>query len=839
VWLPRLVTRVLDAAAPVVLVGGEQLGVPFIVDALREAVPVAWFELDRLSEDDAVAQGNGLARAVNQALPAPLLASALPYRSHLAGLRRYQDDLAPLTFAITLESLGSAFVGEMLDLHGDGYRVVLDARTDSDLPDAVVRRCDVIDARELRLTRGEALELAPASLPEQVVEALWRDAHGAFTEFMAAAHRAVRLPRLNVPSAAGPLVDVRDGALVEPRTAVQMLQREGDLAGALELAVLRAPELVDELLRLAGPRLQEEGMLQRLHLLLSALPEQYAKSERVLEWRLVAGTWTNDYADVFADVDAYLETHTAPALRARRAGTLAFEAGFAMAEQAVEARRSALTVWQYGRLHPNPATAVSLLRESVQLAEDHGSRHEVARNAGALAARLAQQGEYARASSWARWALDMFDREHLHDGPRRLLLVNDLAHARIMTGDLVGLRSGLEDAQALVEGTLPQLAVLLRSTRAQLELAEGDPGAATALAGATYHASPRRSRARYGFQYVRTLLETDRLDEAWEVAHDVSETSALGEAHERAQAALARGMVAAVAARKGTGGPHGAGGRGRRAGPASAGPDVLSDLLEALLQPALPAEQRLTAALYYLLASDGAAHNIPIGVAPILSSLHPVALRVLSGPAPLFEHVWATLSGPPVELSITFLGEVECRWQGRDIGLSQRLSEVALALVLHPEGISRDVLNTFLTPDSGVPFTSGGMRGMMTRLRSVLPVSDAPYRFTVPVTADVLEVREFIAAGKVREAVGLLKGALLPHSEAPGVVEQRWALEEELRQAALLVGDADALFELAERLGDDLEFWQAAADALGSGDPRLALARARVRRLVETYELGF
>src|SRR5690606_13760041 len=163
------------------------------------------------------------------------------------------------------------------------------------------------------------------------------------------------------------------------------------------------------------------------------------------------------------------------------------------------------------------------------LAEDSGTKYEVARNAGGLAARLSQQGEFARAASWARWALDLFDREHLRDGPRRLILVNDLAHARVMTGDLVGLRSTLEDAQVLVEGTLPQLAVMLRSTLAQLELAHGDAEAAHDLLSATYHASPRRSRARYGFQLARALVELGRLDEARQVSDDVSEISAAGE----------------------------------------------------------------------------------------------------------------------------------------------------------------------------------------------------------------------------------------------------------------------------------------------------------------------
>jgi hypothetical protein len=761
------------------------------------------------------------------------LTYALPVRSHLAALNRYKLDLRPLTFAVTVGSLEGPFVAGLLDLHGDGYKVVLDSRAPGAVPADVEKRSLVVGPERLRLTEQEARGLAPGSLSAQVVESLWREADGRFTDFTSSVHMAVRLPRLTVPSPSGPLVETRNAALVEPRTAVLLLQREGDLAGALELAVLKAPEMVEELLRHAGPRLQEEGLLQRLHLLLTALPEAFSQTERVLEWRLVAGTWANDYSAVFEDVDTYLESYTAPALRARRAGTLSYQAGFALAEQAVTARRTALTVWQHGRMHPNPDTAIQLLRESVQLAEDSGTKYEVARNAGALAARLSQHGEFARAASWARWALDVFDREHLRDGPRRLIIVNDLAHARIMTGDLVGLQSTLEDAQVLVEAALPQLAVMLRSTLAQLELAQGDALAAQELLSATYHASPRRTRARYGFQLVRALIELGRLDEAWQVARDVSETSAVGEGHERSQAALARGMVGAVSHAHGGNPGSGEGGRST-----ATGGTAESDLLEALFDAALPAEQRLTAALYYLLASGGSAHNVPAALVPVLSTLHPVALRVLSGPPDVFEGVWATLGGPAVDLSLRFLGGVECRWQGRDVSLPARLAEVALALALHPAGISRDELNTFLTPDGQLPFTSGGMRGMMTRLRSQLPVSEAPYRFTVPIRADILDVRQLITAGKVREAIGLLHGPLLPHSEAPGVVEQRWDLEEELRQAALLVGDADALYDLAERLGDDLEFWQAAADALGVGDPRLALARARVRRLVDAYDEG-
>ncbi|HZJ10696.1 MAG TPA: hypothetical protein VFD39_13435, partial [Trueperaceae bacterium] len=329
-------------------------------------------------------------------------------------------------------------------------------------------------------------------------------------------------------------------------------------------------------------------------------------------------------------------------------------------------------------------------------------------------------------------------------------------------------------------------------------------------------ASFRHRRARYGYQLVRVLCEVGRLDEARIIAGDVTEISAMGEGHERSLAALARGVVAAVAKEE----------------------TAASDLLEAMLDGNLVAEQRLTATLYYLLASRGAAHNVPAALVPLLGALPRTGLEVLSGPRERFEPIWATLTGPSAKLSLRFLGRVEARYQGQEVALAPRLAEIALALALHPEGLARDELNTFLSPEGHAPFTASGMRSMLSRLRGILPVSDAPYRFTVPYRADVIEVREHIATGQVREAIALMRGPLLPQSDAPGVEEHRWELEEEVRQAALMVSDPDALFDLAERLDDDLEFWLATAEALSAGDPRLALARARVRRLEDAYLLG-
>lgn len=801
-----------------VLLGGEEFGVPYLIDALRQRTRVAWFELGPRTWHDPVAQGNALARAVNATLPSPLLGMALPLRTQLSALNLYKAELLPLTLALTAEAPAEGLLLELLELASNGYSLILDLRGSTELPAELAGQVTALGPSDLRLSLAEATELLPRAFSGQKVERLWRESGGGFQALLTAVTEAFGLGAPAVPGAAGEQVPEQEAQYVEPGLAVQALRRQGDLVGALELAVMSAPELVHDLIRRAGPRYQEEGLLERLHVLLSALPEEFARSERVLEWRMVAGFAAGDLGHVLPDVDAHLAVHTAPALRARRAGTMRREQGFELARQAVEAQRTPLTLWQYGRLHPNAATALDVLRESVQLAEDSGQQYDVVRNAGALVARLSKEGEFRQAASWARWTLDLFDRGDVSEGIRRLRVVNDLGVARIMTGDLVGLRRVLEDAQTVAEGGLPSIAALLRSTLAWFELAEQRPLPALELLNATYQASNLAGRARQGYQLVRCLLELDRVTEAAEVAADIGRLAPSGASYEQALAALARGMVGAVA--------------GDEAERRAAG----EDLERAMLTAELVAEQRLMAALYFLLVTDGGAARLPPELARLLGQLHPTGLRVLSGPERLFAPVWAALGGASPTLSLRFLGgEVRAVQGGVEQKLPQRVAEVALAIALHPDGIGRDELNAFLTPEGQPAFTAGGVRGMLTRVRSHLPVSDVPYRFTVSFGADVLQLREYLAGQRVREAVSLYRQPLLPLSDAPGVVEERESLEEELRQAVLMSRDPDALCELAERLGDDLEVWASAAEALGPNDPRLAVARARVSRLEQSY----
>lgn len=808
VWLTRLLETVAGSERPVVLLGGEPYGVPFVIDALRDRERLAWLSLPARVRDDPVGQGNALAGALDQLTGESLFPHALPYRAHLQLLRQYRHDLQPLWIAVSNAGVAPLFAASLLELVEYGYRVLL--AFEAGLAPEVdgLGGCLVFGPEALCVTRPEADLVVPAGLGRERTDQLYAESAGRFTVLARLANEAAQLPHMPVPSPVGPMLPRSGGEAVDVPLAVLALKREGRSLEALELAVRAAPDVVEELLRAAGPAYQDEGALPRLHLLLSSLPQPYRSLERTLEWRLVAAVAAKDWQSVAAEVDAYLEGSAAPDLRARRAGLLTQGRGFGLAEAAAGSRRTPLTLWQYGRLHPDRRRGAVLLKDSVRLAEESGTPYDVARNAGGLAMHLIELGQFRRGASWAQYALQVFDQNGLRDGARRLRIFNELAVARILTGDLAGLRRTLEDAQASIEGSLPDMASAYRSTLAWFEQASGRPEAALDLMRATYDASPRATKTRFAYQLVRCLGEFDRGAEAVKVAEEAMELAGDASSYARSLGLLARGIARVLTGQT----------------------DAAIDLLYVLVARDLTADQRLTASLYYLLAEPDGWHRVPAEVAELLTSLHPVALRVLSGPAAAFQRVWDLFAPVRAELRLEFLGRVVCRMGGLEVALTPRLAEIALALALHPGGLTREQLTAFLAPAGGGGLSASGMRATLTRLRGLLPVSGAPYRFTVGYAADILDARRHLEENRVRDAITLLRGPLLPESEAYGVEEQRWVLEEELRQAALAAADPDALFDLADRLGDDPELWSATVAALPPADPRRALARARLRR---------
>jgi hypothetical protein len=169
---------------------------------------------------------------------------------------------------------------------------------------------------------------------------------------------------------------------------------------------------------------------------------------------------------------------------------------------------------------------------------------------------------------------------------------------------------------------------------------------------------------------------------------------------------------------------------------------------------------------------------------------------------------------------------------GHPLQLSRRHAEILALLSTRPAGMTAEELASDLYGDAGQP---GTIRVQVHRLRKLLGqwIDTEPYRLALDVESDVGRVRGCLDRGAVRDAAEHYAGPLLPHSEAPGVIREREALEAWLRQAVLTADDARALWAWVQSPSgaDDVLAWQRFLSHLDHADPRRNLAAARVTAL--------
>jgi hypothetical protein len=166
---------------------------------------------------------------------------------------------------------------------------------------------------------------------------------------------------------------------------------------------------------------------------------------------------------------------------------------------------------------------------------------------------------------------------------------------------------------------------------------------------------------------------------------------------------------------------------------------------------------------------------------------------------------------------------------GRPVELSRRHAEILALLCARPAGMTSEELAADLYGDAGQPGTA---RVQVCRMRKLLGpwIETDPYRLSMDVESDMGRLQGLLARGAIREAAEGYCGRLLPHSEAPGVVRERDALDGWLRQAVMTADDDDALWAwLRSPTGkDDLQAWKRLLSHLDFRDPRRSLAAAQI-----------
>lgn len=822
-WLGELLARLRDHQGPVLLVADSRWGGPHLIAALHTPQqPLVWCELSPSDADDPVAQGNKLAEAVKRALGSPLFGYGMPYRYGLGILRRHLELLSPLTLVVSHAEHGPGFAQDLLELNKHGSLVVLHfcaLPAHFPLPPEALR----LGPDQLRLSQAEALALSEGRLADEEVIAQWQADDGAYEPFMVALHQRLSLPIPLRPGPEGPRLPPGHQVAVEPETLLKHLGQRGRWQQALELAVELLPERAPQVLGSAGPVYRERGMSGRLWQLLTRLPPEVAASEAVLYWQLSAASRLGLDEQMRQPVAAHLKEHEAPELRALYALVLAPpETALSEAERAFSVAKTPLTLFAYGRQlwATDPGSSVAILQESVALAEQGGQTYAIARNAGALAGSLMALGRYREAAHWAGWALEQFDRAGLADATRRLHIVNDWAYARILLGDTAGLEDLLKEGEAQLAEVSHDTQHLFSSTLGDFYLAAGQPEKALDYYLQNWEAARRDMVGLEASNLVRALLELGQTSQAQKVA-ERAYTLTKGQTFYNAnRALLAYGMALSLA------------------DPAQALPP-LQAAYRAFQNP-LDADLLAQAGLYLaraqlLLGTTEEARFTLEAASAGLNELGEAGLHFCAGPRDAFASVFSLLSPHHPPLELRFLGGSEARLQGKPLALRQSFCELLAILVLHPHGLSSEQLLLQMYGEEGV---ASNLKAAISKLRRKVPIASRPYRLNLAVWADFVELEQHLREGRVRQAVSLYRGPLLPGSDRPGIIEQREVLEEQLRQAVLTSGDAEALLELAERLGEDLQLWEAALAALPSADPRLPLVRARFERIRRAWARG-
>ncbi|AUI52099.1 GAF domain-containing protein [Arthrobacter crystallopoietes] len=187
-------------------------------------------------------------------------------------------------------------------------------------------------------------------------------------------------------------------------------------------------------------------------------------------------------------------------------------------------------------------------------------------------------------------------------------------------------------------------------------------------------------------------------------------------------------------------------------------------------------------------------------------------------------------------LSITGRDQGQLSLEGHVLDLSLRHTEILTLLALHPRGLTADALADLLYPDA----QSTTLRAEMVRLRKLIGSANPdavpqsrPYRLPQELILDARQVLNYLQRGAHRLALNIYQGALLPNSEAPGIVRFREEVSANLREAVLSDASAETLLRYLQlpETEYDAEAWLRALRVLPARSPRRTAVVAHLERL--------
>jgi tetratricopeptide (TPR) repeat protein len=819
-WLTSRGDNLIQHSGRIVFSCSLEHGIHTLVSKLSEDVPRIWLEFTERDCYDTISQGDKLAEACARAIGNKF--HALPYQYGMSILKAQLSVLPPHVFVLTNAHFAPDFAKEFLSLQRDSHRVIVHfGKPIVSILNHLPSDTKLVSAEDLQLTATEAYELVAERLLPHEVEEMLEESKGAHDIFVAELCKRLQLTPPLVSGPNGPRFLGKTHTSLDTHAWLELLVSQKRWLEALEFCVAYLPERISTILAEAGHVFHERGLHKRLWGLLSPLPEALKNDECVLYWLLLAAFRLGKEQDLATSVKTYLQQHEAPELRALYAGVLApYEEALSQAQRAYDAKPNAFTLYQLGAKTPSISESVRLLEASVKLSIDEGRGYEVIRNAGVLIERLILQGKYDSAVSWGQWALEEFDNRQLKDNLCRLDVLNAWAYARILCGQLAGLETLLTENIVHLDEAYPTLARLFRSTLGDYLIASDRPHEALKHYEANLLDTPRYHSAAAIHNYCRGLIELSKIDEAIEISKRVPHLLENESPIDAGDANLAYGMSLSF----------------HNPGKAesfldSARQNFTSEFISyRFIQSTL-----YLAFVKYTIGDIANAKLLLQECSELLYNLSEAGLKLLSGPEKYFRDILSFIKRDGIELEVRLLGEGEVWFNNEKIDVPPLWVEVLGIMCLKERPLNLEELLSFLYGDDG---RKENLKANLSKMRKVFPISQHPYQLTVSYTTDITKIQDFIARGKVGEALKLYRGSILPYSSSPFLRHIDEVLAESIRQATLQSHDSEALFSLLEYYEDDLELLETLSHVITESDPRSAIVGAKLKQLNKEFAYG-
>ncbi|MDZ7801536.1 MAG: hypothetical protein U5K81_12190 [Trueperaceae bacterium] len=815
-------TQLRVGVSPYLVQSRPRFGTNYLFHAMALSPGVLWIELE--ANDGPIAIGNRLSYAMQRSTGTNLFGLGMPYHYALGYLVGLQDEFGPITLVVSNAQGHAWFIEHVIRLArmSDGALMIIANGHEDEGPWSQLLQSDdvrVLYESDLAVRPDEVPSLLHGvDVPEHIARELsmkGTEEGLAYEEVLATINLATGHRPPPRPSPHG-VVSSQRSPLTKNQQLEVLIQEERWI-DAFELATVRDDKTALHILTESADAYFARGEPGRLLPHVRKLVSQNPEHANAMYWLFQAYVALGRLNEVERRVERFLKRHQAPTLAASYASVARPPNAVTMAVQAVDRLRVPETLASLGFLwahNGEAARGISLLREAFEGYRQSHRYHRAIQLANSIGSCYVSLGDHRRALYWGRWGMAELYRRGIREELLRLSCTNLVAYASLLVGEL-------QEGQELLrwvkitpsDDSLPPTLEGLVTTIGDYNVVEGN--AETALFWY------RRIYAQYfdrlpGYATqlaVRGLLHAGRLDEAKVCLNVALEAVAPPDSTQQARLNVVRTVIEASY-------------------PEGAFPEE-----RALLEHESVQEDAVLRAEYLIARSSIQYRSGNLAGAEATLSAHRDVFGslgrsgwVLLGPPGAPIDTLRSLIGiaRPAERHLLVLNDRSLLKEGHPERLSRRYAELLTLLLLNPEGLTGEALLLELYGDAG---SLSSLKAIVSRCRKVVGIDSAPYRLAEQLTSDLTDIEAHLRAGRLREALELYKGPLLPESEAPGIQRARERIDEALRQAALHANEGELVLRLARKWPDDLELWERAAELFPKSDPTYPLVRARVRRI--------